>query len=170
MRHWMSAHAESIRAGQRLRARRQDLPTPPAARCLFVSAREVALRTDVRSLVARVRGSSDQTEAASAAHAGPYRAGVVHRDWLGHPDLPAVRSPHGRAVGNQILHPAGAPTAYWPGKPPTPADVAQPDTATSAVCWWEPAVPRPRRGDALPARGNGITAGASRDAGGGRGR
>jgi hypothetical protein len=173
MRRWMSAHAERTRTGQQLHRGRHDLPVRLAARCLLVSADEVALRAEVRALVARVRGTSDQIEAASVAHAGPCRAGIAQRDWLGDPDLPAMRSEHGCTVGKPNLHPVGTQTAGCPGRRPAPAEVARPGyspgTATSAVCLREPEVARSRgRDEASPAIGNGITAGAGRDAGGGR--
>jgi hypothetical protein len=132
------------------------------------------VRTDVCFLVAPDRGSGDQIEAASAAHAGLGRAGAVQRYCLDHPDLPAVRSEQGSAVGKLILHPAGPQIAGGTSRRPTPASVAlrgyPSQRATSALCLFKPEVPRPGRDAALRARGHGITAGAGRDAGGGPAR
>jgi hypothetical protein len=153
MRHWTSAHAEKTRTEQLPHCRRQELSARSAARCLLVSVREVAPRTDVRSLVARVE-TSDQIEAACVVHAGPSRVGIVHRDWLGDPGLPAVRLKQECPVGKPILHPAGPQRAGRPGRRPTPADVALSGSslgsATSALCWCEPEA-------ASPGAGRGIT-------------
>ncbi len=129
----------------------------------------VALNTDVRSRAARVRGATYDSGAASSAQAGPGRDGMVHRDLPGHPDLP-TRSQQRCAAGEPILHPAGPQRAGRPGRPGPLADVAPLEGATSAVCGCGSVVSRPGRDDASPASGNGITAGASRDAGGGRHR
>lgn len=140
MRLWMSAQAERARRGQRQQALGQVWPTRPALRCLLVFADEVALRTDVRSLVAPVRGRGDLIEAAFDGHVGPWQAGIVQCAWLDDPDLPVVRSKQGCTVGKPTLHPG-------------------------------PEIPRsPGRDEASPAMGNGITAGAGRDAVGGRAR
>jgi hypothetical protein len=172
MRHWMSVQTETTRTRQTPQRLRPGLSVPPEAECLLVSAREVALRIGVRSLVARDRGTGDQTEAAPKPHVGPGRAGVAHHDWLGHPDLSAALSEQGRTAGKSTLHPDGPRIAGRRGRP-APADLAPPDAlsdkAASAVCLREPGMPRPGRATASPAIGTDITAGAGRGAGGGRG-
>jgi hypothetical protein len=169
MRYWMSADAEKTRMEPSLHARRQGLPGSPAVRRLLVSAREVALRADAHSPVGPGLRTSNHITAMSLAHAGPRRAGVARRDRAGHPDLPAVRSERGRAVGKSILHPAGPQASGRPGRPPPTAAVALLRSAAPAVCSCEPAVPRPGRDEGSPASGVGVTATTGRDADGGRG-
>jgi hypothetical protein len=147
MRYLMSAHAETTRIGARLHARRRDLPARRAVRCPLVSAREVAPRTKRRSLVARVRGTSDQIGAGSVAHPGLRRAGVVQRDWLRYPDLPVARSEQGCAPGKPILRAVGRQTAGG-GRPPRLADVDPPGGSLGAAtpALWVGELARLRRG------------------------
>jgi hypothetical protein len=106
MRHWMSAQAEKSRMGQRRAHWQVHRGRWPASLC----PPKIALRTDVRSGAARIRGTTDHIAAASPAHAGPGRDGMVHRDCLDHPDWQTARSQPGCAVGKPLLHPR------WPAE------------------------------------------------------
>jgi hypothetical protein len=126
MRHWMSAQAEKSRT----RHRHARWQARRARRAATSCPLKVALRTDVRSWAARIRRTTDHTGAASPAHAGPGRDGVVHRDWLGHPDLQTMRSQPWCAVRKPILHP------HWPaeGRSARQATVARRCCPRRALC------------------------------------
>jgi hypothetical protein len=166
MCHCMSAHAEKTRIEQRLHTR---LQARPVLRCPLVSAREVALRT-VHSRVAAVRGMGDHRSGVTgscetASSRGSPPPSVGQSRFAGR----ALRAKvHGGQKEPPPCRPANGRSAWQitPSMPPskTPGSVAQ---RRQSACPSRNASTGARRG--IPGRGNGITAGAGRDAGGGGG-
>ena len=166
MRYQMSADAERRQTGHRLHTRRQNLPARRAVRCPVESAREVVPGDTATRRWPWSGGRATRSPRHHRRIRDRGRAGVVRRTWLNHPNLPnrALRA-RDRAANHSSTLPAGKQPV---GLADHPVDAAQPvGDAMSAFCLSEPGPSfGARRGSS--GRGNGITAGAGRDAGGGR--